>query len=250
MDDDAGTIAAPSLPAPEVINNKDGTKTVISFRINDEGKKAKVTRRIRTTVMREQVNPRVAERRTWKKYGLEEGRAAGPALETTSLAENIVFRPNVRWKEIAEKEAEESANAGGATEEKKEKVFRCRICTGEHFTARCPLKGSMAPIEDVASPAHPPPEVQPPSGLGGRSGYVPPHLRNRPAGAGPPERPGRHDRDDLATLRVTNVSFHNSSNSFAFSFASEGRGLTTSIAERIRRRRRTSRNVLEVWQSH
>lgn len=45
-------------------------------------------------------------------------------------------------------------------------------------------------------------------GLGeSRSSYVPPHLRNKGAGAGAGERMGgKYERDDLATLRVTNVS--------------------------------------------
>lgn len=45
-------------------------------------------------------------------------------------------------------------------------------------------------------------------GLGtGGGGYVPPHLR-KGAGASSGERMGgKYERDDLATLRVTNVSF-------------------------------------------
>ena len=45
-------------------------------------------------------------------------------------------------------------------------------------------------------------------GLGaGGSSYVPPHLRKGGAGAGAGERMGgKYERDDLATLRVTNVS--------------------------------------------
>lgn len=44
-------------------------------------------------------------------------------------------------------------------------------------------------------------------GLGdSKSAYLPPHLRNRGAGAGAGERMGgKYERDDLATLRVTNV---------------------------------------------
>lgn len=199
--------------------------------------------------MREQVNPRVAERRTWKKYGSEEGRAAGPSLDTTSLGENIVFKPNVRWKEIAEKEAEENASPSAGVDEKKEKVFRCRICTGEHFTARCPLKGSMAPIEDVTSPPEPPADMPSTDISSARgSNYVPPHMRNKPAGAGPTERPGRPERDDLATLRVTNVSLRVLGLLFVICIARASSN--TRVAERICRRRRTPRNVRAIWQSY
>lgn len=42
---------------------------------------------------------------------------------------------------------------------------------------------------------------------GGGSSYVPPHLRNRASGAtGEKMGGGKYERDDLATLRVTNVS--------------------------------------------
>lgn len=42
-------------------------------------------------------------------------------------------------------------------------------------------------------------------GAGGSS-YVPPHLRKGGAGAGERMGGGKYERDDLATLRVTNVS--------------------------------------------
>ena len=75
-----------------------GTKTITSYSFNDAGKKVKTTRRIRTTVVRETVNPRVAERKGWSKFGLEAGHAAGPSFDTTSVGENIIFRPSVTWK--------------------------------------------------------------------------------------------------------------------------------------------------------
>ena len=93
----------------------------------------------------------------------------------------------------------------------KDKKVKCRICNGEHFTARCPFKDTMAPVgeEGTADPAAGPADTpEGPGGLGsGKSSYVPPHLRNG-AGAGAGDRMGggKYERDDLATLRVTNVS--------------------------------------------
>ena len=94
---------------------------------------------------------------------------------------------------------------------------KCRICDGEHFTARCPFKDSMNPAGEeglgASGPAADGPGAEDgPSkegGLGGGgSSYVPPHLR-RGAGVGAGERMGgKYERDDLATLRVTNVSEH------------------------------------------
>ena len=185
---------------------------MISYRFDDSGKRIKTTRRIRTTIKKETVNPRVAERRAWSKFGLEKGHAAGPSFDTTSVGENIIFRPSVTWK----KDGKEEKKVGDDPKEKlKNMKVKCRICDGEHFTARCPFKDTMAPMgEDGAGGAGAgagadgsddgaPKE----GGLGtGGGGYVPPHLRKGAAGAG--ERMGgKYERDDLATLRVTNVGF-------------------------------------------
>ncbi|KAI9839252.1 MAG: translation initiation factor eIF3 subunit g [Sarea resinae] len=198
-----------ALPPQTVSTNKDGTKTIVSYRFNDDGKKVKSTRRIKTTVIREKVNPRVAERKGWAKFGLEKGHAAGPSLDTTSVGENIIFRPSVNWKVNAK---EEKADKGSMKDQLKDKKVKCRICGGDHFTARCSFKDTMAPMDevggiggDVDGSGRGTPD--PAGGLGqSGSSYVPPHMR-KGAGAGAGDRMGgKFERDDLATLRVTNVS--------------------------------------------
>ncbi|KAI9871569.1 MAG: translation initiation factor eIF3 subunit g [Pleopsidium flavum] len=200
---------ATALPPQQITTNKDGTKTVISYRFNDDGKKVKSTRRIRTTIVKEHVNPRVAERKAWPKFGLEKGHAAGPSFDTTSVGENIIFRPSINWKANAK---EEKPDKGSMKEQLKDKKVKCRICNGEHFTARCPFKDTMAPIgEDGAGAAggmdadgDGEPAV---GGLGaGGSSYVPPHMRKGAAAGAGDRMGGKYERDDLATLRVTNVS--------------------------------------------
>jgi len=202
-----------TLPQPTTTVNKDGTKTTISYRIDDSGRKVKVTRKTRTVVHKEKVNPAVAERRQWAKFGNEKGKSKGPQTDTTSVGENIQFRPSRDWKSV---QAEEAKNGGGKSEEKslkeqlKDKKVKCRICSGEHFTARCPYKDTMAPVDAEGAAIDPlaedgdKPTAEGGLGTGGSS-YVPPHLRKGGAGAG--ERMGgKYERDDLATLRVTNVS--------------------------------------------
>lgn len=184
--------------------NKDGTKTVVSYRFNDDGKKVKVTRRIKTTVVREHVNPQVAERRGWSKFGLEKGHAAGPSFDTTSVGENIVFRPSVNWKAQAMEEEKAGGEKGGVKDQLKDKKVKCRICSGEHFTARCPFKDTMAPVEEPAGAADADSATAGALG-GGTASYVPPHLR-KGAGAAGEKMAGKYEKDDLATLRVTNVS--------------------------------------------
>lgn len=94
----------------------------------------------------------------------------------------------------------------------KDKKVKCRICNGEHFTARCPFKDTMAPVgeEGAADVAAGPGDDAPPGpgGLGaGKSSYVPPHMRNGAGQGGEKMGGGKYERDDLATLRVTNVSY-------------------------------------------
>lgn len=179
----------------------------MSYRFNDDGKKVKVTRRIKTSVVREHVNPSVAERRGWAKFGLEKGHAAGPSFDTTSVGENIIFRPSVNWKAQAKEEEKAGGEKGGMKDQLKDKKVKCRICSGEHFTARCPFKDTMAPVEEPSAGG--PGADEAAGGAGGLGGgtasYVPPHLR-KGAGAGGEKMGGKYEKDDLATLRVTNVS--------------------------------------------
>ncbi|KAL9621226.1 MAG: hypothetical protein Q9160_004359 [Pyrenula sp. 1 TL-2023] len=211
-----------ALPAPVTTDNKDGTKTVVFFRINEEGARVRVTRKTKTTIHRERVNPAVAERRAWAKFGLEKGKPAGPQADTTSTGENMSFKPSVHWKQEA-KEQEKDGGAGGQEKSMKEllrdKKVKCRICGQEHFTARCPFKDTMAPIGEnslgdgpdgagVGGAAGAEPDTRPATGgLGtGGSSYVPPHLRKGGSATGDKMGGGKYERDDLATLRVTNVS--------------------------------------------
>ncbi|EER25736.1 RNA recognition motif containing protein [Coccidioides posadasii C735 delta SOWgp] len=205
--DDEEFDEAASLPPQQVISNKDGTKTVITYRFNDDGKKVKTTRRIRTTVVKEHVNPRVAERKAWAKFGLEKGHAPGPSLDTTSVGENIIFRPSVNWKAQAKEVEKAGGEKGGLKDQLKDKKVKCRICSGEHFTARCPFKDTMAPVDEPTGPTggDNEDEERPAGALGsGATAYVPPALRK--GGSGGEKMAGRYERDELATLRVTNVS--------------------------------------------
>ena len=144
----------------------------------------------------------MAERKQWTKFGQEKGKPAGPQTDTVSVAENILFRPVAAWKASNEDKGDEAKKKA----ELKNAKIKCRICQGDHFTTKCPFKDTMAPEGDVA-PADMPDDAPggASGGLGsGQGGYVPPHLRGR-AGAGE-KMGGKFDRDDSATLRVTNVS--------------------------------------------
>ncbi|KAI0160905.1 translation initiation factor 3, RNA-binding subunit [Hypoxylon sp. FL1284] len=214
-DDDEGDEVAVELPPPQTIQNKDGTKTTITYRYNENGQKVKTTRRIRLVTHREVVNPRVAERKTWTKFGLSEKDSAGPQMDTTSVGENIIFRLSTNWRKDTKDEAKD-ANANAMKEKLKDKTVKCRICNGEHFTARCPYKDTMAPVgaeggsADVAAGMgdEPAPAAAGAAAAGKKGSYVPPALRGDRGAAGGERMGGSKygERDDFATLRVTNVS--------------------------------------------
>jgi translation initiation factor 3 subunit G len=197
---------ATAIPAPQVSKNKDGTETVVTIFINEDGKKVKRTQRIRRTVVKKKENPRVAERRAWTKIGDEAGKPAGPG-DTTTLGENIMFKPTVGFKAggLQEKAPEDDKKADAL----KKMQIKCRICSGDHFTTKCPFKDTMAPAGEDAAPADMAAAeggAEAAGGLGGASGgYVPPHLRKGGAGTTGERMGGKFERDDLATLRVTNV---------------------------------------------
>lgn len=183
--------------------------------------------------MKNTVNPRIAERRGWAKFGASARDGPGPQNATTSVGENIELnlRQNLGAKggaggaggggsgggadgEGMNGEGEDGVNGGGLTEKElqKEKLkgatVKCRICNGEHFTARCPYKATMAPDGEPAAgepAADPMAEGGGAGGVGATKGkYVAPGARAGAAGGG--ERMGgKYERDDLATLRVTNV---------------------------------------------
>ncbi|KAK9454498.1 eukaryotic translation initiation factor 3 subunit G-domain-containing protein [Dipodascopsis uninucleata] len=206
-DDDNG------FPTPLETTNPDGTKTVISYRVNPEtGKKVKVTQKIKTTVVKERVNSAVAERRRWAKFGMERGARPGPDVKTTSVGENLPLKLVIGWKE-------EEVKVNPKEQAARVKAITCRTCGGEHFTSRCPFKDRFASADvaaDDSLSSTPRMSTPEPSAAASatsgpvKSAYVPPHLRNRAGGApgrGEGEKMGSYrDRDDNATLRVSNIS--------------------------------------------
>lgn len=112
-----------------------------------------------------------------------------------------MFRPTSNWKASTDDKGDEDKKKL----ELKNAKIKCRICSGDHFTTKCPFRDTMAP-EGADAPADMPDDA--PGGSGGlgagSGGYVPPHLRGKMGGG--EKMGGKFDRDDSATLRVTNVS--------------------------------------------
>ncbi|ORY83310.1 eukaryotic translation initiation factor 3 subunit G-domain-containing protein [Protomyces lactucae-debilis] len=200
------------LPQLTRTTDADGTITEVSYRVED-GKKLRTTRKIRIVRALERVSHAEAQRKQWKKFGAEKGKSAGPQSDTTSVGENIKVKLTQGYSTYAAKQAEIAAES----EEKALKSslssasVKCRICTGDHYTARCPYKETLKPLDggDVDPAAKVMEEVDNGTGAGSSNGkYVPVFMRAGNKGTGETMNGvrGPGGRDELPTLRITNLS--------------------------------------------
>lgn len=187
--------AEDDVPTPEVTTNPDGTKTLVSIGVNAKGQKVRITQKIKEIKVKEKVHPLIAQRRNWRKYGKEAHTPPGPDTRTTQLGEIVELKLGTEWKEI-EKEEEEEAQEGAQIVTNQR--IKCRLCGGDHFTSKCPFKGTLADTKSET----PEPEMAD-SGAGGPSKYVPRHLRAGAEGAA--ARDG-FNRDDSTTLKVSQLN--------------------------------------------
>ncbi|KAK7046751.1 eukaryotic translation initiation factor 3 subunit G [Favolaschia claudopus] len=190
--------------------DENGIRTTIEYTVNEDGKKVKITRRSKRVLQKSVVDHTVAERLKWAKFGQERGKPSGPDRATTTVGENVALKISAGNKHGNEPEKEEENTKAKLAKAGAGKVV-CRLCKGDHFTAKCPHKEALAGLEAD------PDEDAPALGdallptLGGSSTggkYVPPSMRG-PGGtrtAGPSGPGGGTSRDDLPTLRVTNIS--------------------------------------------
>ncbi|KAI0337609.1 translation initiation factor 3, RNA-binding subunit, partial [Trametopsis cervina] len=202
--------------------DENGVRTTVEYVLNDEGKK--ITRKIKRTLQKSLVDHSVAERKTWAKFGQEKGNKAGPDRATTTVGEAVSLKLSAGNKQSEPEPSAEQAVKANLVRAGAGKVV-CRLCKGDHYTAKCPYKDSLggldgadAPLaEDAGAPME---QASAPATAGGK--YVPPSMRG---GRGPGEAMGRPggSRDDLPTLRVTNISEDTQENDLRDLFGAFGR---------------------------
>ena len=189
--------AEDEIPTSEITTNPDGTKTVVSYGVNSQGQKVKITQRIKEVKIKEKVHPLIAQRRKWNKYGKERHTPPGPDTRTSQLGEKVELKLGTSWKEI-EKEEEQSKAEQKAQLVSTQRI-RCRVCGGDHFTAKCPFKDTLI-SETSASPTNATPE---PSAAASTGKYVPRHLRKDQNGNLPAKDTSR---EDSTTLKVSQLN--------------------------------------------
>ncbi|XP_040047795.1 eukaryotic translation initiation factor 3 subunit G [Gasterosteus aculeatus] len=201
-----------TLPPPkETI--KGNIKTIIEYKIDDDGKKFKIIRIFKIETRK--ASKAVARRKNWKKFGNSEFDAPGPNVATTTVSDDV-FMTFISSKEDlnAQDQDEDPMN-----KLKGQKIVSCRICKGDHWTTRCPYKDTLGPMQkelaeqlglttadkDKPAGSAEPEPAQPAQSKTGK--YVPPSLRDGSTRRGESMQPNRRGgSDDNATIRVTNLS--------------------------------------------
>merc|ERR1711907_477997 len=210
---DAG--ALPDRYESEVDAN--GVKTVIEYKKDHKtAERIKVTKKVQVMKRQERIKKSVLDRREWRKFGDAADVRDRKTAESTYLTrfqglgfsqEGVTYFPDeitldmTPKKKVVKKPVDESVKVGS--------VVVCRVCgmTGDHWTLKCPNKakiesGRMKPIGDVTGAATTIGEISP----GPKAAYVPPTLRNAEGGRRTDLENIRTQRDDTATLRVSNLS--------------------------------------------
>ncbi|KAK4700060.1 translation initiation factor 3 subunit G, partial [Phenoliferia sp. Uapishka_3] len=144
----------------------------------------------------------------WTKFGAEKGHKAGPDTATTVIGENVRLKLQAGGQKKDEVEEDENAALRAKLASKK---ITCRLCQGDHYTTRCPYKETLGGVlgdgdgdvgAEGGSSLDPSGSASDMRANGGK--YVPVHMRAGTRGAG--ESMNNRNRDDLPTLRVTNLS--------------------------------------------
>lgn len=86
----------------------------------------------------------VAERKNWAKFGAEKGNKAGPDRTTTTVGEEVFLKLAGGNKATEPEQSSEQILKSNLA--KAGKVV-CRLCKGDHFTAKCPYKDTLGGLD-------------------------------------------------------------------------------------------------------
>ena len=185
-------------PRQESIDPSTGVRTVIEYHINDKGERVKTTRKFRAVRRQHRVHKNVARRRNIEQFGDVYGATEADQRNVTYQAYDEIFL-NLSAGNDDDDGADDPLNKL----QTQKSIVVCRLCgaVGDHWTLKCPKRngpaGNSAKKGDDDAAAK---SQEAPANTSGR--YVAPSLRQG-ANRGP-SRMG--DRDDMPTIRVTNLS--------------------------------------------
>ena len=186
-------------------------KTVTEEKRDDQGRLVRVTRQIRMKLVTEAVEPEVAARRAWKKFGLAANDGPGPNISSTILGEPVYLKLAMD-QDFDKQEVAAQVPAGEA------KSVRCRHCDGPHWTVKCPHKDKFVGVEakinhgqgsSAAKEEAKPEDAQ----SSGPAKYVPRFRRQEDGSSGPAcagasgsSEQTQDDRDLGLAIRISNLS--------------------------------------------
>lgn len=188
----------PLPPSTEVFEN--GFKVVTEYKFNDDDKKVKIVRTYK--IEKRTVSKSIAARKTWPKFGASKDDKPGPDPATTIVSEDVYMHFLSAKEEENLKMEEDALEKLKANPEKG--AVKCRTCNGEHWTSKCPYKGSDA-LAKVNMDKKP---IGTPGAMGDKaaapqSKYIPPSLRE---GANKRGESMNMKRDDTLAIRISNLS--------------------------------------------
>lgn len=197
-------------PTTSIGPDANGIKTYTEYKMDETGRKIKVTRKVKVLKKIIRISPEMKARRKWRKFGHAEDDSPGvDSITTQKSFEAIDLEdPDAELKEESTDNLLDKIAAGGITMGSK---WRSGLGQG--------LKG----LADSMPPGDDDPDF--PSLGGGRGKYVPPSMRGAD-GADKRRFAGgstMNDRDDSATLRVTNISEDTSEDDLRELFGMYGR---------------------------
>ncbi|XP_032906847.1 eukaryotic translation initiation factor 3 subunit G [Amblyraja radiata] len=203
---DADKVTTVAPPSPKELF-KGNLKTVVDYKVDEEGKKFKIIRTFRVETRK--ASKAVARRKKLKKFGTSEYESSGSTVATTTVSDEVYMTFITSKEDLCCTEEEDPM-----AKLKGQKIVSCRICKGDHWTTRCPYKDTLGPMQkelaeqlglttaDKEKGSDPEP-VQPAQSKTGK--YVPPSLRDGANRRGESMQTNRR-ADDNATIRVTNLS--------------------------------------------
>ncbi|XP_020626892.1 eukaryotic translation initiation factor 3 subunit G-like [Orbicella faveolata] len=195
-------------PISEVINGD--TKIVTEFKRNEEGKLLKIVRTFKIETKR--VSKTIAKRKLWRKFGDAKNDGPGPNPSTTTVTDDVFLILTTNKEDLQQDMDDPLKKLGQSTQ----KIVQCRICKGDHWTTKCPYKDRLEVIQAQVKEE----EAKPATGAAGTAGttgagdqpaasktgkYIAPGLREGAANRRGEAMP-RSQRDESATIRVTNLS--------------------------------------------
>ncbi|XXQ34378.1 Eukaryotic translation initiation factor 3 subunit G [Plasmodiophora brassicae] len=187
------------LPAShEVYDPATGIRTVIEYHFNDKGQKVQTIRKFKKTTQTVKVNKNVERRKHLTEFGDAKGQTEAIRRNVTYFAIDEIVLDLSRKTETDEDVNDPLNKLSGKS------IVICRLCgaVGDHWTLKCPKRETALGAGERPSPTAAGESASTPTGASTTGRYVPP--ANRP-GASAAMRAGL-DKDDLPTIRITNLS--------------------------------------------